>query len=217
MLTRFLTGKITRVKLEQFVASFANDDKAVLDLGSRPGLYQQLFANVVGLDMQAGSGVHVIGDAHQLPFSSERFDMILCTEALEHFHSPWIAIDEMKRVLTRGGTLILTTRFIFPIHDAPHDYYRYTKYGLRQLFRNWEISSLEAEVSTKDTMAVLRQRLAFQVRFLGGHLTAAYHFLTARMINWLPDLTRQEYGDMARTFPEEGILASGYYMVCRKR
>ena len=37
------------------------------------------------------------------------------------------------RVLKSGGFLVLTTPQTWGLHGAPHDYYRYTEYGLRYL------------------------------------------------------------------------------------
>ena len=76
-----------------------------------------------------------------------------------------IAIAEMKRVLKPGGKLLLTTRFVFPLHDVPNDYFRFTKYGLQHLLKDgWEIIELEDETSTKDTIAALLQRIGFRRR-----------------------------------------------------
>ncbi|KKT52734.1 MAG: Methyltransferase type 11 [Candidatus Yanofskybacteria bacterium GW2011_GWF1_44_227] len=152
-----------------------------------------------------------------LPFEDGKFDIILCTEVLEHLHSPHVAISEMKRVLKVGGKLILTTRFIFPIHDAPGDYFRYTKYGLRYLFKDWNVISLVEEVGTKDAFAVLLQRIGFQTDLLGGMATKIMVFALARLINAMPSLIRDEFGDIRKQSRENNILTSGYYLVANKK
>ena len=43
------------------------------------------------------------------------------------------AIDEIARVLRPGGYLILTAPHIWGLHEIPHDYFRFTPYGLRHL------------------------------------------------------------------------------------
>jgi SAM-dependent methyltransferase len=213
----FLIAKITRKRLEKFLARHSSDMKLVLDIGCADGKYRKYFPNRVGLDIKAGKGVDIIGDAHNLPFENGKFDMILCTEVLEHFHSPHIAIAEMYRVLKKGGTLILTTRFIFSIHDAPHDYYRYTKYGLQFLLKDkFEIMEIEEETSTKDTFAVLLQRVGYQTNMVGGKFTKALVFLAARLISLLPSLIRKEFGDIGKTIEEKSILTSAYYLACKK-
>ena len=56
---------------------------------------------------------------------------------LEHVAAPERAIAELHRVLAPGGALVLSTPFVFEIHEAPHDYYRFTEHGLRQLLRGF--------------------------------------------------------------------------------
>lgn len=215
MIKKFLTKKITRTNLEKFIKK-ESTTKLTLDLGCANSPYSRYFKNRIGVDIESGQGVDVTADAHQLPFEDEKFDVILCMEVLEHLHTPHVAISEMKRVLKKGGKLILTTRFIFPIHNAPADYYRYTKYGLKNLFRDWEIISLVEEVGTKDTLAVLIQRIGFQANFKGGIITKAFVLFFARFITFLPSLIKNEFGDIRKTTNEKNILASGYYLVCKK-
>jgi len=123
------------------------------------------FPNRVALDIRYGIGVQILGDAEALGIADASFEVILCTDVLEHLPEPQKAIDEMFRVLTPGGLLLLT-RFLFPIHDAPHDYFRFTKYGLRQLVRHFEILELHEETDALGTIAVLLQRLGMQTETL---------------------------------------------------
>lgn len=216
MIKDFLTTKITRKELEKFIKEHSSD-KYTLDLGCANSPYSQYFPNRVGLDVSPGKGVDVIGDAHALPFEDGKFDVILCTEVLEHLHTPHLAIAEMERVLKRNGILILTTRFIFPLHDTPNDYFRYTKYGLRHLLQSWDILELREEVDTQATIAVLLQRIAFQSQLRGGFVTKGILLLVARFIDLLPSMIKEEYGNIRKTEKEENILTSGYYIICQKK
>lgn len=75
----------------------------------------------------------VFGEATLLPFKDNCFDTLILLEVLEHLPTPAIAIQEALRVLKKNGQLIISTPFLYPIHDAPGDYQRWTKHGLRQL------------------------------------------------------------------------------------
>jgi ubiquinone/menaquinone biosynthesis C-methylase UbiE len=169
------------------------------------------------LDVRPDKGVDVVGDAHKLPFKDNEFDNVLCTEVLEHLHTPVVAIAEMARVLKDGGTIILTTRFMFPIHDAPGDYFRYTKYGLRYLFRDWEILELKEETNVMETFAVLLQRLGYQSSLKGGKFTKAIVFICARIISKLSWILKEGYGDIERSSREDNFMSSGYYLAARIR
>jgi len=217
MLKEFLTSKITRKNLEKFVSQHGSDE-LTLDLGCANSPYSRYFNKRIGFDIKKGEGVDVVGDAHNLPFGDNKFDAILCTEVLEHLHSPQVAIAEMKRVLKKGGHLILSTRFIFPIHDAPDDFYRYTKYGLKYLFKEgWEILELEEEVNTKNTLAVLIQRIGYQANFKGGAFIKAAIFVLAKIIYFLPSLIKEQFSDINKIGNENNIMTSGYYLVCQKK
>jgi SAM-dependent methyltransferase len=60
-------------------------------------------------------------------------DSMLCSEVLEHVPHPSRAVAEFARILTPGGSLIVTVPFLSRLHEEPHDYFRYTRYGLRTL------------------------------------------------------------------------------------
>lgn len=210
-----LTRKITRERLEAFVKQYAND-LYTLDLGCANSPYSKYFKNRLGFDISDGLGVDVVGDAHNLPFKDETFEQIFCTEVLEHLHTPELAIKEMYRVLKPDGNMILTTRFLFPIHDAPHDYYRYTKYGLQHLFRDWENVKIEAEVSTIETFAVLFQRIGFQTKLRFNFISKIVVFLTARFFQTLNGFVLKEYGNIKKSHEERTIMTSGYYLVAKK-
>ncbi len=212
-LGRALTAKLTRVTLDRFIEAHASRGRT-LDIGAQNGPYAAFFPNRVAVDIRAGRGVRIIGDAQALGVADAAFDVVLCTEVLEHLPEPQRALDEMFRVLRPGGTLLLTTRFLFPIHDAPHDYFRFTKYGLRHLLRKFEIVELQEETDSVGTVAVLLQRLGMQARTLGPAASRVVWLISARLVRPLGFLIRQEYGDSRRLSPETGIMTSGYHVAC---
>lgn len=195
-----------------FIASHASPLRT-LEIGATD-YYAEYFPNKVGLDVRPGPAVDVVGDAHELPFPDQSFERVLCTEVLEHLHTPQKAIDEMYRVLKPRGELILTTRFIAPIHDSPGDYFRFTKYGLAHLLRNWEIVSIKEETTTPETFGHLLQRIAYQSDLRGGVVTKALLLLAAHCTAPLSWLIKREYGvknDRA-TRLETTIMSAGYYV-----
>ena len=212
---RNLTAKLTRITLDRFIASHASTGWT-LDIGAQNGPYARFFPNRIALDIRNGTGVQVIGDAQALGIGDGMFDIVLCTEVLEHLPEPQRAIDEIFRVLKPGGSLLLTTRFLFPIHDAPHDYFRFTKYGLRHLLRRFEILELKEETDSIGTVAVLLQRLGMQARTLGPTATRAVWLVAAKLVRPFGFLITREYGDSRRLTPERGIMTSGYHVACRK-
>jgi SAM-dependent methyltransferase len=121
--------------------AFPLQSEAVLDLGAgtRPyaPLYERYFQTTTSVDVDYSphdvSRVDVIASADALPFADETFDCVICTEVLEHCPDPWAAAAEIVRVLRPGGWLFLSTPFLLPLHEMPHDYHRFTPSGLEAL------------------------------------------------------------------------------------
>lgn len=211
-----LTSNIARRVLKKFMAAHG-DAGLTLDIGCGYAFYKEYFPNRIAFDIRPLPGVDVVGDAHRLPFEDEKFDNILCTEVLEHLKEPAVAIAEMRRVLKMGGKLILTTRFFCPLHDVPDDYYRFTKYGLKHLFRDWEILELQDELPAIKTLAYLLQRIGYQCEILYFRPFKLIFFLSAKILSLLPSPITKEYGDHSQKIKEKNIITTGYDLVCRKR
>lgn len=111
----------------------------VLDVGCASRWVERILpggCHYVGLDSQVtGKALYdarpdVYADASRLPLSDGSVDTVMLLEVVEHLPRPGDALAEAARVLKAGGRLILTMPFLYPVHDAPHDYQRYTEHGL---------------------------------------------------------------------------------------
>jgi len=82
------------------------------------------------------SSPHVDGDICRLPFKAESADGIICKEVLEHVYNPFLAIQEIFRVLKKGGKLFCTLPFIYPYHGSGQykDFWRFSRDGIDYLF-----------------------------------------------------------------------------------
>jgi SAM-dependent methyltransferase len=109
----------------------------LLDLGAgnqpfRPW-YEPLTTSIVAIDAAPAPGLTLVSNAGVLPFVDESFDTVLCTSVLEHVDNVEQAVAELCRVLRPGGRLLITMPFLYPTHEAPHDFWRTTHFGLRSL------------------------------------------------------------------------------------
>lgn len=204
--------KITRKYLEKFLERHKSTERT-LDIGAGGSSYDRFFPNRVSIDVDPKRNPDIVADAHELPFKDGEFQIILCTEVLEHLRNPRVAIAEMYRVLKPKGLLILTTRFVYPLHDTPNDYWRFTVYGLRELFSNWDITELIPETTDSETIAVLIQRIGFQTRMRFNKLSKLLTFTLANIMPIGDKLIKVRYGDIKKSKEEEHIMASGYYLV----
>lgn len=120
----------------------ANVSGTVLDIGCADGPLRRFLAGgtgYVGLDYPTtalglyGSRPDVFGDAQRLPFADASVPSVALLDVLEHLPDPESAIGEIARVLEPGGMLALQVPFLYPVHDAPFDFHRWTRFGLRRL------------------------------------------------------------------------------------
>lgn len=111
----------------------------VLDIGCADRWVERALpagCEYIGLDYPAtgaamyGARPDVFADAARLPFPDASVDAVVMFEVLEHLREPQAALAEAARVLRPGGRLLLSMPFLYPIHDAPHDYQRLTVHGL---------------------------------------------------------------------------------------
>ncbi len=92
--------------------------------------------------------------------AEEPYDCIVLSEVLEHVHTPQAAIASIFASLRSGGTLILTAPFLFPIHDRPYDYYRYTRFGLAHLLRDFDAVDIRERNGWAESIGVLLARMS---------------------------------------------------------
>ncbi len=87
-------------------------------------------------------GNYVKADAQAMPFKNEAFDCIVAGELIEHLEKPELFVQEAKRVLKEGGTLIITTpnknsliNRLFHSYEAPLHYSLFSKEELFQMLK----------------------------------------------------------------------------------
>ncbi len=85
------------------------------------------------LDLTESHGVDIVGSIYQIPLADNSVDSIICTQVFEHLARPVDAIQEVYRVLRTGGHAVITVPQTNELHEEPHDYFRYTSYGLQSL------------------------------------------------------------------------------------
>lgn len=114
---------------QKFLRRFP-DDACVLNVGSGVHRYTQTMVNI---DMYPYREVDVVADAGALPFPDNSVDGALCECLLEHVTEPRRVIAEILRVLKPGGQAFLTVPFVYAFHACPHDYYRWSIMGVKEL------------------------------------------------------------------------------------
>jgi SAM-dependent methyltransferase len=111
-----------------------------------------------------------------IPLPDASVDSALCTEVLEHCPDPGLLLAEVHRVLKPGSSLVVTVPFLWPLHEVPHDWCRYTPFALRQIlasagFRVAELRALGGYDRSLAQMLALWLRRRPMNRWLRACLT----------------------------------------------
>ena len=145
-----------RWQTKEFVKKFVTDHwpgGTVLEVGSLDvnGTVKELFpSGYTGVDMRSGSNVDIVCNGHDLvkQFGEESFDTVVCFDTIEHDDKFWITLDQMKKVLKKGGWLLLGAPSLnCPLHDHPSDYWRFMPASFNVLFEGLSNTLVEPENS----------------------------------------------------------------------
>ena len=134
----------------------------LLDVGCGVKPYYPWFepyvSEYVGVDLGDNPAADLEGAVESLPVDDASFDVVLCTQVLEHCDDPAEAVRELRRVVRPGGRVLLSTHGVQVYHPAPHDLWRWTHEGLERLFRTnaeWAAVSVQPSAGTTATLALL--------------------------------------------------------------
>ena len=131
-----------RYAIETFVKSSAHATKPharLLDAGAGPCPYKYLFihAHYEATDFIDPHGLlNFTCSLDKIPRKAGTYDVVLLTEVLEHVEYPQKVINEINRILKKGGKLFLTTPQQYMLHQKPYNFYYFTRYGLESLLKN---------------------------------------------------------------------------------
>ncbi len=101
------------------------------------------------------------------PFQTGAFDAALHIVTIEHLREPGRALAEIARALAPGGVLLVAAPQEWEVHQAPHDYFRYTRYGLAYLLETAGFEQLEIRPSG-GYFRLLARRLLNGLQFFTG-------------------------------------------------
>jgi SAM-dependent methyltransferase len=159
----------------------------------------------------------VFGDGQHLPFKSNSFDYVTVLDVMEHLPWPEAAFSEMVRVVKPGGRIITQTPFLYPLHDLPHDFQRWTHEGLMRFSERHPVSlSVITHHGKPLETAALLTNLALakgtleslQSKRLSSVLLplVILSFPIINLSGWL----------LAKLLPDQGFMPLGYTAVFQK-
>lgn len=121
----------------------ADIEGRVLSIGSEydkdgeGGFYRDYFKSASSYTTSEVSnqfGTDLVIDVRaMLEIKATSYDSVFCSGVLEHVDDFQSAIREITRILKAEGVLLLGLPFRQAIHMGPHDYWRFTEFGIRKL------------------------------------------------------------------------------------
>lgn len=149
-----LTSDFAKKPLDEAIANSSGIGLVVGAGEKRPDLLNDRVTWTV-TDVSAVFGVDYVADAHRLPFKDSTFDVVLADNVLEHTLAPHVVASELERVCRVGGRLIIRVPFTYPLHSAPYDFFRFSPFGLRCIFRQVDVEQLVPGHGPGGTIAYL--------------------------------------------------------------
>jgi len=115
-------------------------------------------ATIETLDIDPTSGANYIADLcenNSKTIPGNQFDLVVCTEVLEHVNDPFSAAKELHRIVKKGGVVAISSPFNFRIHHPLPDNWRFTIHGLKIIFKDFEdVKVTVLEDPTRDLMPI---------------------------------------------------------------
>jgi SAM-dependent methyltransferase len=198
--------------LKEVFASYIKAGDNILDIGCGNKPYEEYIHKLtnkrgikyVGCDIIQSSEqkVDIICEATNIPEPSATYDIILCTQVIEHVFDHYKIFEEAYRLLKPGGFFIVSAPFIWHMHEIPYDFYRFTRYGIQELLTHAGFR-IKEEKSNGGKFAVLGQLIIHicdvphcpQSGFFKRKFNTFIRIAIRLFCNWLFPLLDNKTGD----------------------
>lgn len=158
----------------------------LLDFGAGSKPYQHLFteaSSYIGLDIEvsghsnSNKKADVYYDGKTIPFPDARFDSVFSSEVFEHVFNLDEILPEINRVLKPGGRMLITCPFVWPEHEVPYDFARYSSYGIRALLERHGFRVVRQHKTGHFLEVVLQQLIVYLFFLLPKKPAVIYYIL----------------------------------------
>ena len=220
LLINKLTKLASRKNLNKFIINEINEEKKkltkikILNIGSG-GEISSLIKKIDGveyfdIDIDPKRKPDLVFDIcnlnliNYLPFKP---DIVTIFEVMEHVENPFLAIKNIEKILGKNKLCLCSVPFNFHIHDEPHDYFRFTYYGLKKLFLNFENVKIINRNGWLESIFVNFIRLYKEKNFISkitGVIFTIFYFLLYPLILFIQKII------------VSNKLTTGYFVVAKK-
>lgn len=135
---------LKRYENEAILAVLKIKGKIIIDIGCGRQKYKDIiltkYKKYIGIDHPEVSKKYlnkekpdILADATNIPLQNSYADTTIMISVLEHLPNPQAALNEAFRITKNGGSICLITVQNYILHDAPYDYFRYTRFSLDKM------------------------------------------------------------------------------------
>ncbi len=181
-------------------------------------LQHSLVTSYIGLDIETALVYDLAiipdytWDGIHMPFEDAGFETAIATEVLEHCPRPGLVLSEVNRVLKPGGVFFFTVPFLWPLHEVPHDEFRYTPFSLQRLLTEAGFVNIDIK-ATGGWHASLAQMLGLWVR--RAPLTDGKRRILSWLIKPVIKILTKKDSRLGTAF-NEGEMITGLWCTAKK-
>lgn len=216
---------LTRNRLLRSIASHAKNLTGIMmDFGCGSKPYKSLFEvkQYIGIDFENPGHPHlneqidVFYDGHSIPFEDNHFDSVFSSEVFEHIFNLDEILKEINRVMKPDGKLLITCPFAICEHEVPHDFARYSSFGIKSMLERNGFEIIEQD-KTGNSIETVNQ---LRVMYIHQHITpyirkipilrSVFRFVVYTGINLYAVL-------LSKIFPAGNDLYLNNVVLCRKK
>jgi SAM-dependent methyltransferase len=174
----------------------------------------RLHPALITVDLVPRPTIDVCASVEHLPFPDGIFDVVVSQELLEHVRDPFRAMQEMRRVLKKGGVIYCQVPFIIGYHPGPTDFWRFTREGVRELVERADLNYLEMTIAVGAGTGFYRIAVEF-LAVLASRFSGSLYFpvkgafaLVLYPLKWLDSFLSKS--------PEIDRIPGGYLIIARR-
>ena len=214
-----LSKKLSRKNLYYLIIKSFNKIKKdkknydVLNIGAGgeiKNIIRKNFKKVFEIDIDSKRNPDQIIDLCNNRFSKiirYKPNLVCIFEVLEHTTNPQKAVNNIYKIINKGDFVLASVPFIFHIHDEPHDYFRFTKFGLKLLFKDFANVKIYERNGWLEAIFVIFIRLEKEKNILSRLLGKTFTIIAFLM---LPLILLIQF-----IFPSKNVT-TGYYVEAQK-
>lgn len=157
--------KLSTKNLDKLCKEYATSKKTLV-VHSEDVDYKSYFPNAFTVTKRQDHNPDLVSDLYYRDLSKipdESYEVILCTGLLEHIPEPRELISNLNRILVPEGKLIISASAVFSFHECPDNFFHFTPYGFKLLFKDWHsFEMLRGSSQPFETIGILLQRILMQ-------------------------------------------------------